>query len=215
MRNLLYKELRLALHPSVILFLFLPAMLLIPHYPYLIIFFYTCLGIFFLSITGRENNDIYYTLQLPVRKREIVGARFLLVVLIQILQFIIAIPFAIANRALITFPNEAGMNANVAFFGFAFLILGLFNLVFLTMYYKNPNKVGIPFLVGCLTFVVAMFAIEASRFIFPFVQEYLNPMGTEHLGYQLIALFAGIVLWALFTFLAYKKSVKSFEAFDL
>ena len=59
MKNLLYKELRLALHPTAILFLFLSAMLLIPGYPYYVVFFYTCLGIFCICRNGRESRDIY------------------------------------------------------------------------------------------------------------------------------------------------------------
>ena len=44
MKHLLYKEWRLAMHPTALLFLPLSAMLLIPNYPYYVIFFYTSLG---------------------------------------------------------------------------------------------------------------------------------------------------------------------------
>ena len=59
MKNLLLKEWRLALHPAALLFLCLSSMLLIPSYPYFVIFFYTCLGLFFICLSGRENKDIY------------------------------------------------------------------------------------------------------------------------------------------------------------
>ena len=94
MKDLVYKELKLALHPAAIIFLCLSSMLMIPSYPYFIIFFYTCLGVFFICMSGRENKDIYFTMLLPVQKREIVGARFLLVALIELLQFAAAVPFA-------------------------------------------------------------------------------------------------------------------------
>ena len=83
MKHMLNKELRLALHPTVPLFWLLGAMLLIPNYPYYVIFFYTLLGIFFVCLSGRENNDIAYTLTLPVRKRDVVAARMGLAVLIE------------------------------------------------------------------------------------------------------------------------------------
>ena len=58
MKNLLRKELVLALHPTAPLFLALSAMLLIPNYPYLVAFFYTGLGVFFTCLNGRENDDV-------------------------------------------------------------------------------------------------------------------------------------------------------------
>ena len=99
MKDLVYKELKLALHPAAIIFLCLSSMLMIPSYPYFIIFFYTCLGVFFICMSGRENKDIYFTMLLPVQKREIVGARFLLVALIELLQFAAAVPFAFLHNA--------------------------------------------------------------------------------------------------------------------
>ena len=47
MLRLLQKEIRLAMHPTVPIFLLLSAMLLIPNYPYYVAFFYTGLGVFF------------------------------------------------------------------------------------------------------------------------------------------------------------------------
>ena len=44
MKNLMRKELLLAMHPASVLFLLLSAMLLIPNSPYSVICFYTCLG---------------------------------------------------------------------------------------------------------------------------------------------------------------------------
>ena len=62
MKQLLYKEWRLAMHPTALLFLGLSLMLLIPNYPYYVTFFYTTLGIFFICVNGRENRDITYML---------------------------------------------------------------------------------------------------------------------------------------------------------
>ncbi|MEG2624491.1 MAG: ABC-2 transporter permease, partial [Clostridia bacterium] len=95
MKNLFYKECRLAAHPTSILFLLLSAMLLIPNYPYLVVFFYTSLAIFFVCLAGRENHDIFYTLSLPVAKRDIVRARFAFSVVLQLAQILIAVPFAV------------------------------------------------------------------------------------------------------------------------
>ena len=44
MSELLYKELRLAAHPSLYVFMCMGALLLIPAYPYSVVFFFGCLG---------------------------------------------------------------------------------------------------------------------------------------------------------------------------
>ena len=76
MGKLMKKELKLAMHPTAPMFLALSAMLLIPNYPYYVIFFYTSLAVFFICLTGRENHDIFFTMLLPVSKKDVVKADF-------------------------------------------------------------------------------------------------------------------------------------------
>ena len=54
MSKLLYKEWRLAVHSVVYLFLLIGALLLVPAYPYGMIFFFGCLGLYFTSQFARE-----------------------------------------------------------------------------------------------------------------------------------------------------------------
>ena len=49
------KDLRLAAHPMMYVFALFGAMLLIPSYPYTVVFFYGLLGIVFAFLNGREN----------------------------------------------------------------------------------------------------------------------------------------------------------------
>lgn len=69
MRQLLYKEFKLATHPTMYIFLLLSAMVLIPSYPYYVAFMYMCLAMFFTFLQGRETNDLFFTAMLPVRKK--------------------------------------------------------------------------------------------------------------------------------------------------
>ena len=215
MKHLLYKELRLALHPTAPLFLCLSAMLLIPNYPYYVIFFYTCLGVFFLCLNGRETQDLFYSMLLPVRKRQIVQARISLVVLIELAQVLLAIPFAVLRSVLIPLHNEAGIEANTAFFGLGLLLLGVFNFFFFTRYYRNPDKVGGPFCAGCIAFAVCMLLAETAVHVLPFAREQLDTIDPANLPAQLLVLAAGIVLFGLLTGSACRKSVRSFEQLDL
>lgn len=214
MKNLLYKEIRLAMHPMALAFLALSAMLLIPNYPYYVIFFYTSLGVFFICLTGRENRDIFYTLSLPVNKRDVVSARMLTVVLLELAQLLTAGVFAAIKSALPIPPNVVGIDANITFFGSSLAMLGLFNLVFFGSYYKAPDKVGTAFLKGCIAEAVYMIIAEMLVHAVPFARDVLDTPDPQGMGAKLIALAVGALLFIGLTALAWKKAMDSFEKLD-
>ena len=65
MMRLLYKEFRLSAHPTLYIFIFMGALILIPEYPYCMVFFFGCLAPFITLYNGRENHDAFYTASLP------------------------------------------------------------------------------------------------------------------------------------------------------
>ena len=66
----LYKDLRLAAHPTLYIFILLGALVIVPSYPYSLVFFFGCLAPFITMMYGRETNDIYYMALLPIEKKE-------------------------------------------------------------------------------------------------------------------------------------------------
>lgn len=215
MKDLLIKEYKLAMHPTSIIFLSFVAMVMIPNYPYEVNYFYTTLGIFFICLTGRENKDIYYSMLLPICKRDIVKARFLLICSIELLQLFLTVPFVLLKMAIGPMPNQVGMDANVAFFGIGFLLFGIFNLCFLTGYYKDVNQVGRAFgISSILVFVYIAIEIILVHAI-PFLRDYADTPDPQYMGSKLVILLAGVLLYLIFTFVGYKKSVRMFDAFDL
>lgn len=102
MKELLNKELKLVLHPTNILFIPLAFMLFIPNYPYLVIMFYTCLGVFFMCQFGRENNDVFFTMMLPVEKHKTVLARIISVSLLELLEIAVCVPIALLRAKIMT-----------------------------------------------------------------------------------------------------------------
>lgn len=215
MKYLLKKELTLALHPTAPLFLMLSAMLLIPNYPYLVAFFYTGLAVFFMCLNGRENNDIPFTMLLPVAKRDIVRARFTVVVGLELLQILLAVPFAFLRQTIMAEGNSAGMDANMALFGCALILYGGFNLVFFDVYYNDVNKVGKAFLLSSVWVFVWIGIVEACVFVVPFVRDRLDTTGGQYLMEKLLVLAAGAVIYAVCTALAYRRAVESFEKLDI
>lgn len=215
MKNLLKKELLLSMHPTAPIFLILSMMLIIPNYPYYVVFFYTGLAVFFTCLMGRENNDVFYSLSLPIAKKDIVKARFAFVILLQLVQMITAIPFAIIRQNMPLPGNQVGMDANIALFGLSLVMFGLFNYIFFALYYKDVNKVGSAFVWSSIAVFVYMTIAETCTHVIPFVRDYLDTKDPQYLTYKLIVLAVGIVVYTFLTYVVYRKAVKSFEALDL
>lgn len=217
MKNLLYKEFRLAIHPSVYIFFVLTALLLVPSYPYYVSFFYLMLGIFLTFKTNRSENDIFYSALLPVRKGDVVRARVLTVALLELANILIAIPFAaISAKINPAGGNNAGIEPNVALFGLSFLMYGGFNLIFFPAFYKTGRSEGKSFLWGgVFTFLYIIAAESLAQYIPSPVSAYLDTLEKSAQLRQLPVLFAGIVLWAVFTLLSAKISAERFEKVDL
>lgn len=215
MKNLLYKEFKLALHPTTIIFWALSLMLLIPNYPYYVVFFYTGLGLFFVCLTGRENNDIDYTLSLPVRKRDAVRARVVFAVIVQLIQFALAALIATLRPKLGLGANSAGMDANLSLFGIGLMLMGVFNRLFFTRYYAAPDKVGKAFLVSSIWMFLLMGVAEASVFIFPFFKDRLDTPDPLFWQEKLATLALGLIVYAALTFSGCRKAEASFEGLDL
>ena len=52
--KLLYKEFALAAHPSLFIFTFLGCLVIVPAYPYSVIFMFGCLAIYYVYVRKRE-----------------------------------------------------------------------------------------------------------------------------------------------------------------
>ncbi len=215
MKNLLYKEFKLSVQPLNYLFLAMAAMLLIPSYPYEVAFFYQTLGIFFIFMIGNTNNDLFFTTLLPVPKRDAVRARFVTVIILELLQIVISVPFALVRSRQINAPNMAGVEANLALFGVAFVMYGVFNLIFLPMFYKTGHKTGVPFLVSGVAMALVVVVAEAAINLVPGWKSALDSIGPTYLPQQLFAMLGGLVLFVVLTALAYQLSIERFEHLDL
>ncbi len=215
MKNLLKKEVHLTMHPTAILFLFLSVLLIVPNYPYYVTFFYTGLAVFFTCLNGRENNDVFFTMTMPVAKKDVIKARFTLVVILELLQMLIAVPFAIIRQNMGIPGNAVGMDANIALFGLSFVMLGIFNVVFFGIYYKDVKKVGKPFAVSSIVIFIYICIAEACAHIVPFVRDRLDTSDNIYVTEKLIVLIAGILIYAVMNVYIYKKSKKNFEIYDI
>ncbi len=216
MKALIKKEFSLCLHPTAFIFLAFAALVFVPNYPYEVIFFFSGLSVFFLSLAARENGDLAFTCSLPVKKRDVALARVIVAVMFQCtLLLLTALCIVLKQRF---FPqtvliNLAGNSANLAFCGFGALVLGAFNLVFFPLHFSEPNKVGVPFVISSSVQFALIALLILIRHI-PFAAPIASP-DPENLGVKLAVLFTGLILYCIMTVLAAWVSMKKFEKVDL
>lgn len=215
MSRLLKKEFLLSMHPITPLMLLLSTMVLIPNYPYTVMFFYMTLSVFFTCMMGRENHDVIYTMTLPVAKSSIVKARITFVVILELFQMLLIIPFSILRQSLNPMGNEAGIDANIVLLAEGFLLFGIFNLIFFGSYYKNVDKVGISFVKATVVFFILVAADVICTHAVPFVRDCLDTPDSQYLGYKLVTLAAGMAVYIILTILVCRISIKNFEKQDL
>ena len=213
MFNLLYKELRLAAHPNLFVFTLLGVLVIVPAYPYGMVFMFGCLGPYITMTYGRETNDLYYTSLLPVKKRDIVKSKCLLFMLAQMVQLLISLPFAIWRVSLLPAGNPAGIEANVAYYGFGLIVYALFNFVFLTEFFKTGYKAGRAFLLAVTPAVLIVLIMEVLAH-FPNL-AWLDSLEIPDLVRQLPFLVVGIVTYLAAMVGAYQISAKRFEQVNL
>lgn len=162
MKTLLYKQLRLVCHPMTPVFCLFGCMVLIPNYPYTVIFFYVMLGLFFTFLNMREQKDLYYTELLPVPKRDAVKAGCLFTAVIELASLVVLAPCALlAVRLQPGKDNLVGLDPNLALFAAGFLLYAVFNAVFLPSFYSNGYKVGVAFVKAVIPTTLLMLVCEA------------------------------------------------------
>lgn len=226
MKALVYKELKLAMHPICYVFIVLfPFMILIPSYPLGIGFIYvlTCYPILFLGANkGQQSNDLLYSTLLPVRKKDIVLARIVTVILMQAaFIFIMSALYPLArfiNASIaqsVDNPNEfvvpgLGFDSYVLLLAIAIIGYAIADLIFFPIYYKKGKSIVMSTLFTILGFVVYIGVFTIGL---PFVPglEFLNNL---YIGIQ-FGVLAGALLISFALHLAvYKVSSKRLEKVD-
>ncbi|MBO4853985.1 MAG: ABC-2 transporter permease [Oscillospiraceae bacterium] len=214
MKALLYKQFCLACHPMAVVFCFFGVMLLIPNYPYTVVFFYVTLGIFFTFMNQREQRDLFYMSLLPVRKRDAVKVSAVFMAIIELASLVIAVPFAMLSARLNPLGgNAVGLDANAALFAAGLLLYTVFNAVFLPAFYRSGYKVGVSYLKAVIPVTLVILLCEALPH-FPALL-WLNDTSTEGNVRQLPLLAAALVIYAASMPLIYRRAAKYYEKVDL
>lgn len=226
MKALIYKELKLAMHPICYIFVALfPLMILIPSYPLGIGFIYvlTCYPILFLGANkGQQSNDLLYSTLLPVRKKDIVMARIFTVILMQVAFILIMsalYPVAFISSEAIRqasddptkqFVPGLGLNSYVLVLAIAIIGYALADLIFFPIYYKHGKSIVMSTLFTILGFVIYIGIFTIGL---PFIPG-LSFLNSLHIGIQFAILGAAILISFGLHVIVYKVSAKRLEKVD-
>lgn len=215
MKNLIYKELRLATPLLTFLFLAFSLMTFIPGYPILCGAFFMSFGIFQAYQLGREDNDILYCVLLPVSKRDVVKGKYLSAVILQLAGFALCAVFTLIRMRFMAdapvYESNFMMNANLIYLAFVLLIFAVFNHIFIGGFFKSAYAVGKPFVI----FVVMNFLIIGIAETL----HHLPGMGwvnAQDFSLRHIIIFIGAVLvYSVLTTFSCIISQNRFEKIDL
>ena len=216
MKKLLYKEMKLSANPLSYWFIAFSAMTMIPRYPILVGSFFICLGIFYTYQQIREYDDITYTVMLPVKKKDVVTAKYLFVLFIEFIAFILCALITIIRMSSLgnaaPYVTNPLMNANAAYLGYVMIVFAVFNSIFLAGFFKTTYKIGKPFIIFCVVSFIIIIMGEILHHI-PDLESLNDP---SNLSIPQVVIFAiGVVVFMLCTWLSYQKAVKDFEGIDL
>ena len=217
MRNLLIKELRLSTMMLTYIFLGFVLMTFIPGYPILCGAFFFCLGIFQSYQASREANDILYSVLLPVAKRDVVKAKYMAAVLLQMAAFILCAICTFIRMGLLSdtavYGTNVMMSANFVYLAFVLVIFAVFNLIFIGGFFKTAYGIGKHFVVFIIVNFIIIAIAEALHHLPGF--GWLNALDFSYMGGQIAVLAAGIVIYVIVTVLSCRKSQQRFEKIDL
>ena len=218
MLNLIKKEIALCLHPTVFIFLSFAALVFVPNYPYEVIFFFSCLSVFFCCMMTREHGDIAFSCALPVKKEHIPLAKILVTIGLQcIILLLVGIIGAVKGTVLPAeqYVNQAGISANLTLVGNGAILLGMFNLIFFPRYFKAPDKIGVPFVIGAIVVFLLICLFIVLRWATPLYSITLNGLNSVNTGAKVLALVFGFMFYIVLTIIGCVLSIIHFQNIDV
>lgn len=217
MKNLMRKEIKLSASLISFVFILFSVMAMIPGYPILVGTFFVCFGVFQSFQNACANNDILYTVLLPIKKTDVVKAKYGFAILIELLSFVIMVILTIFRMTQMSdvapYANNVMMNANQFFLAGNLLVFALFNWLFVGGFFKTAYKYGKPFLIFSVVSFL-MIAVAETLHHIPGL-EFLNATDAMGDGRMWLLLAIALLVYILVSVASCKVSIKRFEKVDM
>lgn len=234
MKKLLYKEFVLSMHPMCyVMTLVFPIMCLIPNFPLFIGTLYVVPAFSFLFLgaqKGKQTNDLFYSALLPIRKQDIVKARMISAICMELaclLMLGILIPIKMVIEGAIGPMGQVFTSAGiVSSLAFAVIAYAVVNAIYFLMFYKNGRSVMAPSLIATFFYVIFTFVfgslltavnppLNPGDPIQPLVPGFYNAFVSIDIGYQFIYLLVALLIYFLANYFVYKEASKRLIRADL
>lgn len=217
MYNLLLKELKLGVSPFYYFMPFLTgALMLVPGWLYFVVLLYfCCLTIPNMFAGYKTQNDLLFSIMMPVSKKDIVKAKVAVIVILELLHIITSVVYGVFHTRL--YPNFIYLffGPNIGFWGLCFVMLGVFNIIFISMYYKTAYKYGAATIAGIIGAMLFAGGAEWLGIKNSYVFDLFKGSGADNNVIHLTILIVGILLFAIFTYIAYRVAIKRFQKVEL
>lgn len=217
MYNLLMKELKLGVSPFFYILPFLTgALMLIPGWLYFLVILYFC----FITIPNmfagyKTQNDLIFSSMMPVTKKEIVRARVSVIVILEFIRIVVAMIYGVITLRLYPNLKYIFFAPSFGFWGLCFVMLAIFNIIFISMYFKTAYKYGAPALVAITAAMLFAGGAEWLGIQNSIVFDLFKGTGADNLAVQLFILITGFLIFAIFTVIAYYIANRRFEKVEI
>lgn len=211
--NCAYKDLKLAFHLSIVIYMFIGVGLFFaPNYPAYIGPFFVVMGIMTSFNMDLANHDREFCCIMPISKADAVRGRVLAVALLEIFTILACIPSAFLGSRFIDSlegVTEVFIKPNCTLFAVVLLGYAIANMIIILAGYSKQFKVGIRGLICFLLYVLLIGAAEGISRI-PHL-DFLRDNSADALMKQLPVLIGSIVIYVGFMLLTTKLAIKRFE----
>lgn len=210
MRDLLYKELTLSIHPffSWMLPLLLSLLFFIPNWIFSIVFLYflwISVPQIFQGYTAQLDQAFLSTL--PISKKSIVHSKILAFLILEMTHIAFGAITAWIHVILYGSGNFV-MDVNPAFFGAVFIIFASFNLVFLPGYFRTAYRYGVPLILGVIVSLGIATFFELGTVTMPWLGGIMKSRSS---GAQLGVLLAGAFVFVVSNLAAARLSYANYR----
>ena len=225
MKNLLYKEFKLSIHPLTYFFVGLMSLsALSPSFPSFVplLYFGACYTFLFIGMNKTTTtNDLLYTCMLPIKREGVVKARVFSTTILQLIMLVLTFSFFAVNTFI--FRADPGqtdqklgiislsIEQGIVLLGIYLFCLGVYDLIYMPWFYKNGKSIIANMLVAILTIMVLGGTLTILPYIF--AKDILSVVG-GNLILQFGVLLVGIGFWILSKVLVIKLSTKNLVKLD-
>lgn len=192
------------------------ALMLIPGWLYFLVILYFC----FLTVPNmfagyKTQNDLIFSSMMPVTKKDIVKARVSVIVILEVMHIVVAMIYGVITLRLYPNLKYFFFAPSFGFWGLCFVMLAIFNIIFIIMYYKTAYKYGAAAIVSITAAILFAGGAEWLGIQNSFVFDLFKGTSADNLAIQLSILITGIVIFAIFTVIAYHIANKRFEKVEI